>query len=62
MACERRNWRECPINAQSLADVRPENRAWTATEDNMAIALNHTIIWAKDKWASARFLADILGV
>ena len=31
-------------------------------EDNMAIELNHTIIWAKDKWASARFLAHILGV
>jgi len=28
----------------------------------MAVELNHTIIWAKDKWASARFLADILGV
>ena len=28
----------------------------------MAIELNHTIIWAKDKWASARFLAHILGV
>jgi len=28
----------------------------------MGVELNHTIIWAKDKWASARFLADILGV
>jgi len=28
----------------------------------MAVELNHTIIWAKDKWASARFLAHILGV
>ena len=28
----------------------------------MAVELNHTIIWAKDKLASARFLADILGV
>jgi catechol 2,3-dioxygenase-like lactoylglutathione lyase family enzyme len=28
----------------------------------MAVELNHTIIWAKDKWASARFLAYILGV
>jgi hypothetical protein len=28
----------------------------------MAIELNHTIIWAKDKLASTRFLADILGV
>jgi hypothetical protein len=34
----------------------------TATADNMAVELNHTIIWAKDKWASARFLAHILGV
>jgi hypothetical protein len=34
----------------------------TATEDNMAVELNHTIIWAKDKWASARFLAHNLGV
>ena len=33
-----------------------------ATEDNMAVELNHTILWANDKWASARFLADILGV
>jgi catechol 2,3-dioxygenase-like lactoylglutathione lyase family enzyme len=28
----------------------------------MAIELNHTIIWAKDKFESARFLAYILGV
>jgi catechol 2,3-dioxygenase-like lactoylglutathione lyase family enzyme len=28
----------------------------------MAVELNHTIIWAKDKWASARFLGYILGV
>jgi catechol 2,3-dioxygenase-like lactoylglutathione lyase family enzyme len=28
----------------------------------MAVELNHTIIWAKDKWASAQFLAHILGV
>ena len=28
----------------------------------MTAELNHTIIWAKDKWASARFLAHILGV
>ena len=28
----------------------------------MTAELNHTIIWAKDKWASARLLADILGV
>lgn len=27
----------------------------------MAIALNHIIVPSKDKWASARFLADILG-
>jgi catechol 2,3-dioxygenase-like lactoylglutathione lyase family enzyme len=28
----------------------------------MTIALNHTIIPAKNKWASAKFLADILGL
>ena len=27
----------------------------------MSVALNHIIIPSKDKWASARFLADILG-
>jgi catechol 2,3-dioxygenase-like lactoylglutathione lyase family enzyme len=31
-------------------------------EEDMTVELNHTIIWAKDKWASARFLAHILGV
>ena len=28
----------------------------------MAVELNHTIIPAKDKWRSAKFLADILGL
>jgi catechol 2,3-dioxygenase-like lactoylglutathione lyase family enzyme len=28
----------------------------------MSVALNHTIIPVKDKWASARFLADILNL
>jgi hypothetical protein len=28
----------------------------------MTIVLNHTIIPAKDKWASAKFLADILNL
>ena len=28
----------------------------------MAVRLNHTIIWAHDKHASAAFLADVLGV
>src|ERR1700751_5068797 len=28
----------------------------------MSIELNHTIIPAKDKWASAKFLADILNL
>jgi catechol 2,3-dioxygenase-like lactoylglutathione lyase family enzyme len=28
----------------------------------MSVALNHTIIPAKDRWASARFLAGILGL
>ena len=28
----------------------------------MAVELNHTIIPAKDKWASAKFLADILNL
>jgi catechol 2,3-dioxygenase-like lactoylglutathione lyase family enzyme len=28
----------------------------------MSVELNHTIIWAKDRWASARFLADVLGL
>ena len=28
----------------------------------MSVALNHTIIPAKDKWASAKFLADILNL
>ncbi|HLJ62896.1 MAG TPA: VOC family protein [Stellaceae bacterium] len=28
----------------------------------MSVELNHTIVPAKDKWASARFLADILGL
>ncbi len=28
----------------------------------MTVELNHTIIFAKDKWRSAKFLADILGL
>jgi catechol 2,3-dioxygenase-like lactoylglutathione lyase family enzyme len=28
----------------------------------MSVELNHTIIPARDKWASAKFLADILGL
>lgn len=28
----------------------------------MSVELNHTIVWARDKEASARFLAEILGV
>jgi hypothetical protein len=28
----------------------------------MSVELNHTIIPAKDKWASAKFLADILNL
>ena len=28
----------------------------------MSVQLNHTIIAAKDKWASAKFLADILNL
>jgi extradiol dioxygenase family protein len=28
----------------------------------MAIHLNHTIVHTRDRWASARFLADILGL
>ena len=28
----------------------------------MSVELNHTLIWARDKEASARFLADILGL
>lgn len=28
----------------------------------MAVQLNHTIVWAHDKHASATFLADVLGV
>src|SRR4029077_5810149 len=31
-------------------------------EDEMTVELNHTIIPAKDKWKSAKFLADILGL
>jgi catechol 2,3-dioxygenase-like lactoylglutathione lyase family enzyme len=32
------------------------------TEDAMAVQLNHTIVAAQDKGASAQFLADILGL
>ena len=28
----------------------------------MSIALNHTIVWSRDKAASARFLSEILGL
>ena len=28
----------------------------------MGVELNHIIIWARDKWASAEFLARILGI
>jgi catechol 2,3-dioxygenase-like lactoylglutathione lyase family enzyme len=28
----------------------------------MSVELNHTIVWARDKHASAQFLADILGL
>ncbi len=28
----------------------------------MSIELNHTIVWARDKEVSARFLADVLGL
>jgi len=31
-------------------------------EEDMTVELNHTIIPAKDKWRSAKFLADILGL
>src|SRR5262250_2755758 len=31
-------------------------------EDPMSVELNHTIIPATDKWASAKFLADILNL
>src|SRR6202030_956341 len=31
-------------------------------EDQMSVELNHTIIPAKDKWVSAKFLADILNL
>src|SRR5256886_14316385 len=31
-------------------------------EDEMTVELNHTIIPATDKWRSAKFLADILGL
>jgi hypothetical protein len=34
----------------------------SARRDEMTVELNHTIIPAKDKWASAKFLADILGL
>jgi catechol 2,3-dioxygenase-like lactoylglutathione lyase family enzyme len=30
--------------------------------EKMTVELNHTIILAKDKWRSAKFLADILGL
>jgi catechol 2,3-dioxygenase-like lactoylglutathione lyase family enzyme len=43
-------------------DARPKAGHERAREDKMAIELNHTIIRAKDKWESARFLAYILGV
>ncbi len=35
-----------------------------ATEkgDNMAVQLNHLIVWSRDQIASATFLADILGL
>jgi hypothetical protein len=28
----------------------------------MTVELNHTIVWVHDKWTSAQFLADILGL
>lgn len=28
----------------------------------MGVELNHIVIWAKDKWASAEFLARVLGI
>ena len=28
----------------------------------MSIALNHTIVWSRDKTAAARFLTEILGL
>jgi catechol 2,3-dioxygenase-like lactoylglutathione lyase family enzyme len=31
-------------------------------EDNMAVQLNHTIVMARDKEASAKFLTEILGL
>ena len=34
----------------------------TKREEEMTIELNHTIIPARDKRASAKFLADILGL
>jgi catechol 2,3-dioxygenase-like lactoylglutathione lyase family enzyme len=30
--------------------------------DSMAVQLNHTIVWARDKKASAAFMAEILGL
>jgi catechol 2,3-dioxygenase-like lactoylglutathione lyase family enzyme len=67
---ERPTWSSrAAINLQ-LALAAGGNHVWVSHrlnriargEDQMTVELNHTIIPAKDKWASAKFLADILGL
>jgi catechol 2,3-dioxygenase-like lactoylglutathione lyase family enzyme len=34
----------------------------TVSRKSMSVALNHTIVWCRDKQVSARYLTDILGL
>jgi catechol 2,3-dioxygenase-like lactoylglutathione lyase family enzyme len=48
--------RSCPPEAKKAQATR------TCGEDSMAIHFNHTIVSARDSQASARFLAEMLGL
>jgi catechol 2,3-dioxygenase-like lactoylglutathione lyase family enzyme len=47
-----------------LADSEDEHlsKYGPSVGDRMVVQLNHTIVWADDKHASAAFLADVLGL
>src|SRR5215211_1301551 len=43
------------------ADPAPAGCCHAAEGAQMPVQLNHTIVAARDRWESARFLADLLG-
>src|SRR5271169_6611101 len=58
-------WSSSTCSATPPTTCRGSPTGWsshTGKGGKMTIELNHTIIPAKDKWASAKFLADILNI